>query len=415
MRDDLGQFLEACGANGPLRVEWDDAGTGRPVRRLFDRPAIVVGRNRRADLFLDHPLVGRRHAYFQVVDGRLFAIDLGSREGLRWSGVPRRTGWVDGARPVQVGPTTIRVVEDDRVDDVPPGPGPTSRRYESRRSLPLAVLEIRGGAGEKQVIPLERVLTLVGGSQHCAVRLPGPGISRFICALLLTPAGVWTIDLLSSQGLSVNGAVRREALLEDGDGLRVGALDLRITYGRPARAPDPAPPSRAAGTDLGHVADRSGAAPLPSILMDRPELLLSEAALRPLLEGSELTANLASSPFGQALIQLIRLLGEMHRDHLQLVREELEQIGQLQLEMDGARAALGRTGPATPTVDRTKPAADVPGAAVGGDESSPEPVAPRPRLLEPADIQNLVGERLAAWEEERQGRWQRVIELLVKR
>jgi hypothetical protein len=200
--------------------------------------------------------------------------------------------------------------------------------------LPRAVVEIRGGPGEKQVIPLERVLTLVGGSQHCAVRLPGAGISRFICALILTPAGVWTIDLLSSQGLSVNGTVRREALLEDGDGLRVGALDLRITYARPARAPDSAPPSRAAGTAPGQVADRSGAAPLPSILMDRPELLLSAAALRPLLEGGELTPDLASSPFGQALVLLIRLLGEMHRDHLQLVREELDRIRKLQLEMN---------------------------------------------------------------------------------
>jgi hypothetical protein len=29
MSSDLGQFLEACGANGPLRLEWDDWETGR--------------------------------------------------------------------------------------------------------------------------------------------------------------------------------------------------------------------------------------------------------------------------------------------------------------------------------------------------------------------------------------------------
>ena len=29
MSSDLGQFLEACGANGPLRLEWDNWETGR--------------------------------------------------------------------------------------------------------------------------------------------------------------------------------------------------------------------------------------------------------------------------------------------------------------------------------------------------------------------------------------------------
>jgi hypothetical protein len=29
MSSDLGQFLEACGANGPLRLKWDDWETGR--------------------------------------------------------------------------------------------------------------------------------------------------------------------------------------------------------------------------------------------------------------------------------------------------------------------------------------------------------------------------------------------------
>ena len=29
MSSDLGQFLEACGANGPPRLEWDDWETGR--------------------------------------------------------------------------------------------------------------------------------------------------------------------------------------------------------------------------------------------------------------------------------------------------------------------------------------------------------------------------------------------------
>jgi pSer/pThr/pTyr-binding forkhead associated (FHA) protein len=409
MNADLGQFLEACGASGPLRLEWDDWETGRPVRRDFERPVVLVGHNPQADLVLDHPLVGRRHAYFQLVEGRLFAIDLGSRQGLRWGGVPRPRGWIDRSRPVQVGVTTIRVVEGDRIEDGGPGPGPTSRRYESRRSLPRAVIEFRGGGQKRRTIPLERVLTLVGGSQHCAVRLTGPGISRFICGLLRTPVGVWAIDLLSSRGLAINGVHHREALLEDSDILRVGELDFRVTYVAPTSPPGPAALPQTARSVLGPEPDRPGDDPLASVLIDRPEVLLSEATLRPLLEGGESAAGLASSPFGQALVLLIRLLGDMHRDHLELVREELQQIRRIHVEMNATRAALGR-----PEPERGGQATSAGGAAEGS-VPRPEPGAAHPHLVDPEAIQCLVGERLAAWEEERRGRWQRVIELLVKR
>ena len=95
------------------------------------------------------------------------------------------------------------------------------------------------------------MLTLVGGSGDCAVRLPGPGISRFVCALLRTPAGVWAIDLLSSRGLAINGVERREAVLEDGDMLQVGGWPSASTYGGPTappvRPPCPGRPDRSSG------------------------------------------------------------------------------------------------------------------------------------------------------------------------
>jgi hypothetical protein len=92
MGGDLGQFLEACGASGPLRLEWDDWETGRPVTRDFERPAVLVGRNPRADLVLGHPLVGRRHAYLQLVEGRLFASTGGVARDCTGAGCPGAVG-----------------------------------------------------------------------------------------------------------------------------------------------------------------------------------------------------------------------------------------------------------------------------------------------------------------------------------
>ena len=411
MSGDLGQFFEACGASGPLRLEWDDWETGRPVARDFERPAVLVGRNPRADLVLGHPLVGLRHAYLQLVEDRLFATDLGSREGLHWGGVSRRGGWIDRSRPVQVGVTTIRVVEGGLAGDGGPGPGPTSRRYKSSRSLPRAVLEMRGSGEEMRRLPLDRVLTLVGGSQGCHVRLPGPGISRFVCGPLRTSVGVWAVDLLSSRGVAVNGAICRQVRLEDGDVLRIGALAVRLTYEEFTAPPRADTPTQLAGPISGLGPDWSSVGPLPPALIDRPGSLLLEAALRPLLEGEGPSPDVASSPFGQALILLIRLLGDMHRDHLKLVREELEQIRRINLEMKTTGAGLARPDPDPGTSTK---AATVGDAAANGDPE-PGPGAPHPRLVDPEAVHSLVGERLVAWEQERRSRWQRVIELLVKR
>jgi len=408
MSGDLGQFREACGASGPLRLEWDDWETGQPVRRDFERPVVLVGRSPRADLVLDHPLVGRRHAYLQLVEGRLFGIDLGSREGLRWGGVPRHGGWVDRSRPVQVGVTTIRVVGGDGGGDRGPGPAPTSRRYESRGSLPSAVLELGGRGEELRRLPLDRVLTLVGGSDRCHVRLPGPGISRVVCGLLRTPVGVWAVDLLSSRGIALNGVVCREARLEDGDVLRVGTLAVRLTYGGLASPPRPDAPALPAGSVSGPGPDRPGVGTLLPALFDRPDVFFSEAALRPLLEATEPSPDVASSPFGQALFLLIRLLGDMHRDHLKLVREELEQIRRINHEMTETRAGLPRPAPGTGAEVVTA------GCAAEYGSAEPGPAAPQPRLVDPEAVQSLVGERLAAWEQERRSRWQKVIELLVR-
>ena len=409
MSGDLGQFREACGASGPLRLEWDDWETGLPVRQDFERPVVLVGRNSRADLVLDHPLVGRRHAYLQLVDGRLFGMDLGSREGLRWGGVPRHGGWIDRSRPVQVGMTTIRVVEGDGAPDARPGPGPTSRRYESRETLPSATLELGGRGEELRRLPLDRVLTLVGGSDRCHLRLAGAGISKVVCGLLRTPAGVWAVDLLSSRGIAVNGVVCREARLEDGDVLRVGTLAVRLTYGGLATPPRPDASALRAGSVSDPGPDWPGVGPLLPALIERPEVFFSEAALRPLLEAGEPSPEVASSPFGQALILLIRLLGDMHRDHAKLVREELEQIRRINLEMIETRAGLPRPGPGNGAGAVTA------GAATEHEGTEPGPEAPHARLVDPEAVQSLVGERLVAWEQERRSRWQKVIELLVRR
>jgi len=393
-------FSEACGASGPLVLEWADERGGGPHVVEFDAPAVVVGRGPLCGLVIDDPGVSRRHAYLQMIEGRLFAVDLGSRGGLRWDGVPRPSGWVDPGRPLDVGPARIRVVSGHDVRrPADAGPGPSSSRYQPAEPLPEVALEWVGKDGEGARLIVDRPLTLVGSSKACQVRLNDPRASRFACGLVLNPSGLWAVDLLSGQGITANGARFRGGRLEDGDRLGVGVegASLRTVYhvGRSSRPA--AVPARYGGPP------HAPSFPTPS----HPAAALVPELLRPLFDRDESFLG-DGGPSGEAVLMLIRLLGDVHRDHLNLVREELEQIRRLSREMAEVKTKGRPPGAAAlPTA-----AEESPGPARPGTEPPPVPGPPEPRP-DPAAVHSLVGDRLAAWEREREGRWRKVIGLLM--
>src|SRR5947209_20353598 len=70
----LDQFLHDCGASGPLRLTVEHAGTSE--RYVFQQPFALVGSDPRADLRPPGGLLARRHAYLQVLGGRVVCVDL---------------------------------------------------------------------------------------------------------------------------------------------------------------------------------------------------------------------------------------------------------------------------------------------------------------------------------------------------
>src|SRR3954462_11606016 len=90
----MSSFLDACGANGPMYWAIERRDAAGVERVVFDLPFLVVGRDPSSDLQLRHPEVSDRHAYLQLVGGRLFCLDLGSRTGTYVDGRCVRSGWV---------------------------------------------------------------------------------------------------------------------------------------------------------------------------------------------------------------------------------------------------------------------------------------------------------------------------------
>src|SRR5689334_8356976 len=72
-------FLQACRWRGPLRLSVEYQGQSLTMERVLHQPYALVGCDPRMDLFLYHPQVSRRHAYVQLLDGKLYCIHLHSQ------------------------------------------------------------------------------------------------------------------------------------------------------------------------------------------------------------------------------------------------------------------------------------------------------------------------------------------------
>src|SRR5439155_1003297 len=66
-----------------------------PVSVALEKPFALIGSGVNADLRLDDNQVSHRHLYLQVYDGRVFAVDLGSRTGTFWEAGRQAYGWLD--------------------------------------------------------------------------------------------------------------------------------------------------------------------------------------------------------------------------------------------------------------------------------------------------------------------------------
>jgi pSer/pThr/pTyr-binding forkhead associated (FHA) protein len=236
---DMRIFLEACGLLSGLTLECDDPGlpaTGS-ICHTHRLPFTIVGRDSRSDLRLNDPLISRRHAYLQVIAGRLFCIDLDSRSRIRWEGdgTPTTTGWLEQEQFLWLGHCRLcwrgqlgaEAQDAEMLDPFSP--------YLIDRSeanpLPLAELELPIRIGETSSNwTISSRLSLIGRTAECQLALADDSVSRYHASLIRTPRGMWVVDLLSREGVWVNGTRVRWAWLDDGDTLRIGRFTFVLRY-----------------------------------------------------------------------------------------------------------------------------------------------------------------------------------------
>ena len=400
-------FLNACGISGSLQISLRGPSPSESGVRLLHQPFALIGRDQRSDMPLDHRLVSRRHVYLQVVEGQAFWLDLESRSGTREDGQLRKFGWLESGRMIRIGPFELQRLagsspsQTDRRTPPLMAISPLIARSHSSQPLPDVTLEFLNGPSRSTCWPMNRVISLIGSAGGCKFRLADPSVAPFHCSLLRSPVGLWVVDLLGPDGIGVNDAPVRYALLTDNDVLKVGRYRIRIRSRFPgatrmwlrnrAVRSVPGDPGRHSHSDdlglpvafpetagfpvVGPVAWQGSLSraisslrpssqasqiewvPPPSspgsgepVRLDNGEL--ADSVLIPLVNQFGMMQQQMMDQFQQTVSMLVQMFGSLHRDQMDLIREELDQLRDLTKEFQTIKvelAALSQgTDPANP-------------------------------------------------------------------
>lgn len=393
------RFAEACGATAPLDlvIEKD---TGEVVTRgVIDHPCAMIGRDSYCEIVLSDPAVSGRHAFLQVIGGRVLVVDLESRSGTRWADLPRPDGWLAPDVPVQVGPFRLHLaaqVSDSRTRF---GPG-----YHPLQSGPLpdgypkAAVEFRNGKVAQSRWEINRTVTLLGRARSCKINLASDEVSLFHAYFLLTPDGVWIVDLFGRGGVLVNGEPVRFCRLEHSDEVRVAKFVLGLAYeggARPAKSPAvTATPLGIANPDLPTAfPDRLVVPPSEAPVTLVPAAAVPVDTTRFSAEQSQLFEQ-----FQQVMLKMMTLFGQAHQQQIATLERELKKLATMTEELQRLQSQRSLEPPPATAATAQKPLSD-PG-------QTPEPTA------ESARLHGFVFDRIAALHDERQGVWQRLLSLV---
>lgn len=410
----FGQFLEACGSSGPLSIGVGPKDEMSSETRTFDQPFLVIGRRPESDLLLEHWQVSRRHAYLQLIEGRYYCVDLGSRTGTHGGDATERSGWLEEGRTIQIGPFAVR-------------PDPPESGSRDRCKPPEVTWELPGRTIGQSSWRMDRNLVLVGRSPACRIRFYEPDVSKFHCSLVMTPVGAWVVDLLSQKGVFVNDVPARCVRLEEGDELRVGRHIIRARYDQTLPklesrttalslrvAPELEPPGRPIGQPLQSW-------PMPAPIPRQDLSTFVEGTIDPtvshVIQQFGIMQQQMLDQFHQSMMMMFEGFAALHRETSGTIRDEFEHVRKLSEEIESLRKETAKLAEAS----RTRPVAPIPPRPATNGHG-PEERRPRAEAFEPitkptaaapeGDIHAKLLLRLTSIESERRNRWQKILGMM---
>jgi hypothetical protein len=308
---------------------------------------------------------------------------------------------------------------DEEVSTAPANPLTTNSDDPSL--LPRLALVFSGGGARQQVWLVDRSVTLIGRASFCKVRLHSPLVSQTHASLVNTSIGPWVVDLLGREGISVNGMSVRWARLEPEDEIGIDQFRIRLHFlAAPTRALQSNSPFSRDFKVSANVLPIGSPLSVPvlsaanSSLQALPPTSIqqmngSESLLLPLISQFSLMQQQMFDQFQQTLLLMAQTLGNLHREQMALVRQELDHIQDLTRQLHTLQLEEAR--PASPP----RPTLAEPSMVVTPPADAPSSSAPptSSTLQFEGDVHAWLSQRLEALQQERQSRWQKVLGLLT--
>ena len=337
-------FFEDCGGREPLRVELWPQGGGVSVTAEFRKPYVLVGRGRGADMGVDNDDTALRQLYFQLLGGRLYAVQLSDEYPTARGDQLWRSGWVSPDDRFGVHRTNLRVMNPDQGSGGDAGDNPQA---VARSREPLFTLECGRPTDPARSVTNFRPLLLIGRAAPSKVRVRHRSLCPTHAAVVSTPRGFWLVDLSYEGGTRVNGEPVSVARLRHGDEFHCG--DVPFRFGLPSHS------DRAGRTTL-VVPASSALAALGPADPASPDTLQVRAVLDQVAQVQQHSFE----QFRQVLGTVMQMVGVVMADQRAFVKDELDRMERLTL-------ALARPQHAAPPTQ---------GLALPALAAAPDPASP---------------------------------------
>ena len=337
-------------------------------------PFGVIGRDPRSLLRLEDPGASFRHVYLHLDRRGLFAVDLATRTGTRVGSGGAPSGWLAPGDVLEVAGHEVEVVE-VRVGasdpETPPGLGPSP--LDATGDAPLATLALHPREPGSEPIQINSELVFAGRSPACAVPVRGPSAMRVQCVLVRAAAAAYVVDLVGQGTWRNDRLVRGAERLSDGDSLMIGSQRYTCRVEPPGGRPRRSLAAPSLGATLSAPRAELGPRREVARLEDfAPPLDLIPPEARQAVLGwlmGQIQSRLDDAHRRQAEFQteLVRLVGEIHRDNHTILQKHLERSEAIHQELEMLRDEMSRR--------------------FGGDQGKPAALqAPRPKPLNIAPI-----------------------------
>ena len=275
---------------------------------------------------------------------------------------------------------------------------------------------------------IDRPFTTVGRAPECDLRLSDLSISRFHCVLIRLGNDLWAVDLMGRGGVEVNARNERYSLVDDGSLIRLGRYLFTVRRQSACWPPAlPVSPSTSIADSRNTCSLVARPALMPEVIgpqsfpiphnlpVSRPPetsqsseiTRLAETMIAPLIDQFTMMQQHLFDQYHQSMMEMMAVFARLHHEQQDLVDRELRKIRRLTREVRTLRRELE---------EQRKTVAHSPTSRNGADlQSEPLPIASALRSApvgtpeEYRAAQARIIARMTELQQERQGRWQRLL------